>query len=61
LAPDILFNAGTVQRKYSLTAFVTCFQVFTAVVYQMVILFEVLQPVVVEPLRSAEAHNKTIV
>jgi hypothetical protein len=27
----------------------------------MVILFEVLQPVVVEPLRSAEAHNKTIV
>jgi hypothetical protein len=41
MAPDILFNTGTLQRKYNLTAFVTCFQVFMAVVYQMVILFEV--------------------
>jgi hypothetical protein len=41
MAPDILFNTGTLRRKYDLTAFVTCFQVFTEVVYQMVILFEV--------------------
>ena len=40
-APDILYNTGTVQIKYNLTDFVTCFQVLTVVVYQMVILFEV--------------------
>lgn len=31
MAPDILFNASTLQRKYNLTAFGTCFQVFTAI------------------------------
>jgi hypothetical protein len=41
MAPDILFNTGTLQRTYNLSAFITCFQVFTAVVYQMVILFQV--------------------
>jgi hypothetical protein len=39
--PDCLFNTGTLQRKYILTAVVTCLQVLTAVVDQMMTVFQV--------------------
>jgi hypothetical protein len=41
MVPDFLFNTGTLQRKCILTVFVTCFQVFRAVVNRMVISFEI--------------------
>jgi hypothetical protein len=41
MAPDFLFNTGTLQRKYNLTSFMACFQVFTAAIKQMEVLFEV--------------------